>query len=193
MNYNIEAIVVGVSAGGFKALHTILPLFPRDFLIPIIIVQHRREDHDNFFVESLNRCCKLIVKEPEDKEKIRSGIVYIAPAEYHLFVERNFTFSLSADEPVHFARPSIDVLFESAACTYKDKLAGIILTGANNDGSNGIKVIKEYGGLTIVQTPEDAEVDSMPRSAILTKSVDFILFLKDIVPFIIGILEEKDV
>ena len=192
MKYDLRAVVIGVSAGGFQALHTILPLFPKNFLPPVIIVQHRMTGSDDFFVESLNRCCKLKVIEPDDKEKIQSGTVYIAPAGYHLLIEKDFSLSLSLDELVCYARPSIDVLFETAAHAYGAKLAGIILTGANTDGSNGIKMIKKYGGLTIVQTPETAEDNLMPRSAISTNSVDFILSLEDIPPFLAELLEEKD-
>ncbi|OQY12574.1 MAG: chemotaxis protein CheB [Desulfobacteraceae bacterium 4572_19] len=189
MKLNLQAVVIGVSAGGFQALHTLLPLFPKTFLPPIIIVQHRMADSDDFFVDSLNKCCQLLVKEPDDKEKIRSGTVYIAPAGYHLFIEKNRTFSLSLDEPVRYSRPSIDVLFEAGAAVYKTNLAGVILTGANADGSNGIKTIKDHGGLTVAQDPETAEIATMPRSAIKTDAVDFILSLEDIPQFLSGLME----
>lgn len=193
MKYNIQAVVIGVSAGGFQALHTLLPLFPEDFSPPIIIVQHRMTGSDNFFIESLRRCCSLNVIEPDDKEIIQSGTVYIAPSGYHLLIEKDFSLSLSVDEPVSFARPSINVLFESAAEVYGAKLAGIILTGANSDGSDGIKMVKKNGGLTIVQAPDTAEFDIMPLSAISTNSVDFILSLEEILPFLVGLQEDRDV
>ncbi len=189
MSYDIQAVVIGVSAGGFHALHAILPSLPEVFPIPVIIVQHRMAGSDNFLVESLNSKCRLKVKEPDDKEKINPGTVYMAPSDYHLLIEKDRSFSLSVDKPKCYARPSIDVLFETAAQTYKAHLIGIILTGANSDGSEGIAKIKACGGLTIAQAPKTAKVNIMPLSAIATKSVDFILPLEDIPSFLTGLLE----
>ncbi len=186
-----EAVVIGVSAGGFKALHTLLSGLPENFSIPVIIVQHRLAYSDNYLVTSLNKLCCLSVKEADEKEKIKPGTIYLAPADYHLLVEKNKTFSLSTDEFVCFSRPSIDVLFETATDAYKAGLIGIILTGANADGSKGIQIIKEAGGVTISQDPDTAEVDMMPLSAIATKSVDFILALEDISSFLKDLLEGK--
>ncbi len=193
MSYDFQAVVIGVSAGGFHALHKILPQLPKDFPLPIILVQHRMAGSDDFLMESLNSSCKLKVKESDEKEKITPGTVYIAPSDYHLLIEKDRTFSLSMDEPVCYARPSIDVLFETAAQTYKKCLIGIILTGANSDGSAGITEIKAKGGLTIAQDPETAEVNIMPLSAIATKSVDFVLPLEDIPSFLTGLLEDNHV
>lgn len=191
MRNNYEAVVIGVSAGGFKALHVLLSGLPGNFSVPIVIVQHRRSSLDNYMVTSLNRHCRILVKEAEEKEKIMPGTVYIAPADYHLLVEKDRTFSLSVDEHVCFSRPSIDVLFETAADAYKECLVGIILTGANADGSAGIRKIKAGGGLTIAQDPATAEVKVMPLAAIATKSVDFILALQDIPTFLKDLLEEN--
>jgi two-component system chemotaxis response regulator CheB len=191
MKYDFHTVVIGVSAGGFKALHTILPEFPVDFPCPVIIVQHRQATGDNFLVESLNSKCSLYIKEAEDKETIKPGNVYIAPGGYHLLVERDRTLSLSMDEPVSYARPSIDVLFETSAGAFGSHLIGVILSGANSDGSDGIRIIKANGGLTIAQDPETAEVSVMPLCAIATKCIDFILPLEDIPSFIIDLMEDE--
>jgi two-component system chemotaxis response regulator CheB len=189
MKYDFDAVVIGVSSGGFRALHTILPMFPQNFACPVIIVQHRASTDDDFFIESLDSHCELNVKEAVEKEKLQAGTVYISPGNYHLLVEKDKTLSLSVDEPVCYARPSIDVLFESASGAFGPRLIGVILTGANSDGSNGIRTIRENKGLTISQDPLDAETSVMPQSAIETNCIDFVLPLKDIPPFITGLLE----
>ncbi len=191
MKVDFSAVVVGVSAGGFQALHTLLPMLPKAFPAPVIVVQHRMAGEDDYFVESLNSKSLVTVKEAEEKEEIRPGTAYIAPGGYHLLIEKDHTFSLSVDEPVCYARPSIDVLFETAARVYGSHLVGIILTGANNDGSNGIKTIKQGNGLTIAQDPETAEVNLMPQSAIATHCVDFILPLEDIPSFLTNLVEDN--
>jgi two-component system chemotaxis response regulator CheB len=191
MKVDFNAVVVGVSAGGFQALHTILPMLPGAFPAPVIVVQHRMAGEDDYFVESLNSKSLVTVKEAEEKEEIRPGTAYIAPGGYHLLIEKDHTFSLSVDEPVCYARPSIDVLFETAARVYGSHLVGIILTGANSDGSNGIKTIKRGKGLTIAQDPETAEVNLMPLSAIATHCVDFILPLEDIPSFLTNLVEDN--
>ena len=172
-----KAIVIGSSAGGLQALKTIFSLLESDFSIPIIVVQHISPHSDNYITTYLNRICNIKVKEANEKELIEDGTIYFAPPNFHLLIEDNFTFSLSTEERVNFARPSIDVLFETAAFAYGKNLAGIILTGANNDGAAGLNTIKKYGGLTIVQDPKTAEVDTMPSSAIKISKVDYILSL----------------
>jgi two-component system chemotaxis response regulator CheB len=179
-NKRYEAIVIGVSAGGLNALKTLLPGLPEDFALPIIIVQHVGADSGNIWISILNNACKLEVKEADEKETIEKGKVYIAPPNYHLLIEKDRTFSLSADKRVNYARPSIDVLFETAACAYKSRLVGMILTGANSDGTNGLKKIKEMGGLTIAQDPDTAESSYMPASAIENVRVDYVLPLEDL-------------
>ena len=183
MNY--EAIVIGVSSGGMNAMKVIFKLLPKDFNIPIIIVQHVSPRSDNQWINLLNDKSDLYIKEADEKEKIEPGKIYIAPPNYHLLVESNKTFSLTIDERVNFARPSIDVLFESAAEAYKSKLIGVVLTGSNDDGTKGMKRIKEYGGLTIVQDPNTAESSYMPASAIATVQVDYILPLDGIINLLI--------
>ncbi|NDP20616.1 MAG: chemotaxis protein CheB [Paludibacter sp.] len=182
MNY--EAIVIGVSSGGMNALKFIFAELPGGFNIAIIVVQHVNARSDNQWIELLNDKSNLTIKEADEKEKIEPGNVYIAPANYHLLVEKDKTFSLTIDERVNYARPSIDVLFESAAEAYKDKLIGVILTGSNNDGAKGIKRIKECGGLAIIQDPETAESSYMPASAIAAIEPDYILSLEEIIELI---------
>ncbi|MBW8183838.1 chemotaxis protein CheB [Shewanella nanhaiensis] len=179
-----EAIVIGVSAGGLKALTAILPVLPSDFPLAVIVVQHRHRDSDNFLDRYLDDLSSVRVKEAEPGEVILPSYVYIAPAGYHLLIERDKTLSLSIDPPVNFSIPSIDVLFESAAACYKNHLIGLILTGANSDGSQGLKLVKDYGGYAIVQAPETAEVDVMPKAAIDLVDVDKVIPLQELGVFL---------
>lgn len=187
-----EAIVIGASAGGLNALQEVLAPLPADFTLPILVVQHRLPVPDDFLAFSLNASCPLMVKEADDKESIKPGYVYMAPADYHLLVERDRTLSLSVDAKVCYSRPSIDVLFETAAEAYLSGLVGIILTGANNDGTAGLKKVKEKGGLTIAQNPATAEAAVMPRSAIRENIVDKILSLAEIASFLVWLSKERD-
>jgi len=182
-----EAIVIGVSSGGLNVMKVMFSLLPKDFSTPIIIVQHIGKYSENLWIKLLSDKSNLEIKEADEKEKIEKGKVYIAPANYHLLIERDKTFSLTIDERVNFARPSIDVLFESAAEAYQNKLIGVVLTGSNNDGSKGIKRIKECGGLTIVQDPETAESNYMPASAIEAILPDYILPIEEIIKLLISI------
>lgn len=182
-----EAIVIGVSSGGMNVLKIISAALPIDFKIPIIIVQHVGAHSDSKWIQLLNEKSNLLIKEADEKEKIEKGTMYIAAPNYHLLIEKDKTFSLTIDERVNFARPSIDVLFESAAEAYREKLIGIVLTGSNNDGTKGIIRIKECGGLTIIQDPKTAESPYMPKSAIDAIEADYILSLEDIVELLIKI------
>ncbi len=179
-----EAIVLGISAGGMEALTHIIPRLPADFALPVVIVQHMHSASDDFLAHYLDEKSFLKVKQADEKEEILPGVAYFAPPNYHLMVEDDRRFSLSIDAPVNYARPSIDVLFETAADVYGTKLVGVILTGANSDGSHGLSKIKESGGLTVVQDPETAEMDVMPKAAIAAADVDYILPLKEIGPFL---------
>ncbi len=192
MQNQYDAVVIGVSAGGMSALRTLLSSLPDEFPIPIVIVQHRMASSDGYLVTYLDNRCSLHVKEAVEKELLMPKTVYIAPADYHLLIEKNKTLSLSIDGLVHYARPSIDVLFETAAAAFGKALIGVVLTGANSDGSDGIRAIKSAGGLTIAEDPEAAEVSVMPLAAISTGAVDFIIPLEDIPQFLVDILEEKD-
>ena len=182
-----EAIVIGVSSGGLKALNFIFSVLPGDFTLPIIIVQHISPRSDNQWINILNSKSGLLIKEADEKETIEIGTVYIAPPNYHLLIEDDKSLSLTIDERVSFARPSIDVLFESAAEAYKNKLIGIILTGSNHDGAEGIKRIKKFGGLAIVQDPATAESAYMPESALAGIKADYILPLEEIPHLLIKI------
>ncbi|HCC54465.1 MAG TPA: chemotaxis protein CheB [Desulfobulbaceae bacterium] len=185
-----EAVVIGVSAGGMHALRAILPSLPEKFPMPVVVVQHRGPEDDGFFAQYLDQRCAVQVKEAEEKEEAAPGMVYLAPANYHLLLEDDRTFSLTMESRVRFARPSIDVLFESAADVYGSRLIGIVLTGANDDGSRGLAAIKKRGGLAIVQDPASAEVATMPRAALQAAEVDFVLPLTTIGPFLANLCKE---
>lgn len=182
-----EAIVIGVSSGGMNAMKVIFSRLPKNFKTPLIIVQHIGKQSNIKWIELINITSNMFIKEADEKEKITRGIAYIAPPDYHLLIEKTKTFSLSVDERVNFARPSIDVLFESAAEAYKSKLIGVILTGASSDGTRGLKRIKECGGVTIVQDPATAESEYMPASAIEAMQVDYVLHLEEIINLLIKI------
>jgi len=172
-------IVIGTSYGGLSALQKVLANLPQEFVAPVVIVQHRTRDQDLDLRSFLQKRCPLPLREPEDKEAIAPGIVYLAPRDYHLLIERG-GFALSMDAPISYARPSIDVLFESAAEAYGSRLIGVIMTGANADGANGLAKIKQRGGICIVQEPESAEARQMPDAALAkfaesSYEVDYIL------------------
>lgn len=187
-----KIIVIGASAGGLFAISEVLGNLPLDYPYPIIVVQHRAKDPKDLLEEVLQRKCKLKIKQADEKEIIKGSVIYIAPPDYHLLIEKDKTFSLSSDEKVHYSRPSIDVLFESAAITYKDTLVGIILTGSNNDGAEGVKTIKEHGGLTIAQNPDEAQFPFMPFYSIETGKVQYIWKLSEIHTYLLKLME-KDV
>jgi two-component system chemotaxis response regulator CheB len=180
----IEVITVGVSAGGMKALVALLAHLPADYPIPIIIVQHLLEGSESFLPEYLNDQVSMPVQEAVDKESLRPGCVYLAPPGYHLLVEDDRSLSLSIDPKVNYCRPSIDVLFDSAAFVFQEKCLGIVLTGANQDGSAGLRNIKANGGMAIVQRPETAEYPAMPLAAIHAVKVDHIMSLDEIGEFL---------
>ena len=187
----IEAVAIGVSAGGMKALGTLLPKLPKRPSYAVIIVQHVREGSDGFMADYLDRISAIHVIEADEKEIIRPGITYVAPAGYHLLVEEDRTLSLSADPPVNFARPSIDVLFESAADTFEDRLAGIILTGASSDGAQGLARIEAGGGIAVIQDPKTAEAPVMPMAAIRATKTNRILTIEKIGDLLCEINELK--
>ncbi|HDN26454.1 MAG TPA: chemotaxis protein CheB [Thioploca sp.] len=186
-----EAVVIGSSAGGIKALSAVLAALPSEFPLPIIIVQHLHPNSDSYLARILEAKCGLKVKQADEKETVADGVVYLAPPNYHLLIEEDRSFSLSIEGPVNFARPSVEVLFETAVYAYRDKLIGIILTGANNDGSLGVKKIKQIGGYVIVQNPTTAEADAMPRAAIAATNVDKILPLEQIGPYLLQLVNRS--
>src|SRR5579883_290002 len=176
-----ELVVIGTSLGGLAAIKVLLEGLSDPFPMSIAIVQHRHKESSHAMSHFMQQHTSLPVHEAEDKDELLPGHIYFAPADYHLLVEPN-QLALSVDEPVCFARPSIDVLFESAADTYRERTIGIILTGANHDGANGLARIKACGGLAIVQEPATAEMEVMPKAALAATAVDAILPLSDIAP-----------
>jgi len=182
-----QLIVIGCSLGGLHALKVILTNLTRDFCVPIVVAQHRHRRSNEALPAYFRRLTDLKVVDAEDKQWIEPGHVYLAPADYHLFVERNGSrgeLSLSVDEAVRHSRPSIDVLVESAAEAYGERLIGIVLTGANDDGARGATRIKAHGGIVIAQDPATAEAPAMPRGTIDAVQVDRILRLEQIAPFL---------
>ena len=184
-NEKYKAIVIGASAGGLFAISAIVEKLPQNYPIPIVVVQHRSKDQKDLLEEVLQSKSKIKIKQADEKEKIGKSIVYIAPPDYHLLIEADETFSLSADEPVRFSRPSIDVLFETAAKVFNNALVGIILTGANSDGAAGIVAVKKYGGLTIAQDPGEAQFPFMPTASIQTNGVKYVWKLQEIQNFLL--------
>lgn len=164
----MKTVVIGASAGGIKLLSAFLPQIPKEFNSPIIITQHIPEDMPDNYIERINRKANLNVVEAKHLDIIKAGNIYFAPAGYHLLVESKKYLALSVDERVNYSRPSIDVLFESAAEIFMENLLGIVLTGANEDGVLGAKAILDSGGTVIVQDPTSAEVAVMPQ-AVLSK------------------------
>jgi two-component system, chemotaxis family, protein-glutamate methylesterase/glutaminase len=162
----MEAIVIGASAGAVAALLHLLPPLPAGFPLPLMIVVHVSPQHSSSLADLLQAQCRVTVKEAEDKEPVVAGTAYLAPSDYHLLVEKERCLSLSSEEPVNFSRPSIDVLFESAADAYGRKVLAIILTGANQDGAQGVRAVWAAGGMALVQTPESAEARAMPEAAL---------------------------
>lgn len=161
-----KAVVIGASAGALEALSTILPALPADYALPIMVVVHLPPDKKSILAEILQAKCLIKVCEAEDKEDIKGGTAYIAAPDYHLLVELDRRTSLSTEEPVLYSRPSIDVLFETAAEAYGEDLIGVVLTGANNDGALGLRAISEEGGTVLVQNPLTAYSATMPQSAL---------------------------
>ncbi len=179
--FHYQAIVVGASAGGFEVFSQLFPRFKKNFSIPVIVVQHLHPDSDGAMVNMLNDRSEINIIEADEKETMSCGHIYFAPANYHLLIERDHTMSLSTDAKVNYCRPSVDVLFESAVKVFKSRLIGVLLTGANADGAEGLRKIKNAGGITIVQSPETAYADAMPKSAIELFKVDYVLHPDQIV------------
>jgi two-component system chemotaxis response regulator CheB len=161
-----DAVVIGASAGGVEALSTLLPGLPADFPLPITIVLHVPPDRRSLLVDVFQYRCAMSVREAEDKEPLQPGVVYFAPPDYHLLFENNRAFSLSVDDPVNYSRPSIDVLFESAAEAFGERVLAILLSGSNADGAHGLSTICEAGGTVAVQDPRTAQAKEMPEAGL---------------------------
>lgn len=184
LNSPYKAIVIGGSAGSFQGIIKILSSLPKDFELPIILCLHRLKHVRHGFVEALNIKSTITLLEPEDKDPIKRGCIYLAPANYHLCIELGNTFALSTEEMVNNSRPSIDITLETAAYNYQNRLIGILLSGANKDGALGMKKIKDRGGLTIVQQPSECMIDTMPTAALSVTTIDYILNVQGIIEFI---------
>jgi two-component system, chemotaxis family, protein-glutamate methylesterase/glutaminase len=176
----IRAVVVGASAGGVDALSQLLPALTPGTSLALFIVVHLPRNRPSLLVEIFKSKCALPIREAEDKEPVAPGTVYFAPPDYHLLLEEGPSLALSTDELVHFSRPSIDVLFESAADVYGKQLLGIILTGANEDGAVGLEAVHAAGGTTVVQQPESAQSAAMVVAALKRVPADHVLTLDDI-------------
>jgi len=178
-------IIIGGSAGSFQAITKILSELPKNFTIPIFLCLHRLKHVRTGFVEALSIKSKLQIIEPKDKEYIKQGKIYLAPANYHMYFELGNYISLSTEESVNHSRPSIDLSFISASYVFKDKLIGIILSGANRDGASGLKSVKDNEGIAIVQDPEECQVKTMTSAAIKATNVDHIFTIDEIIDYII--------
>ncbi|HEX2829343.1 MAG TPA: chemotaxis protein CheB [Burkholderiales bacterium] len=177
---SFDAIVIGASAGGVEAVSALLHALPSSCGAAVVVVIHVPPGNDNLLARVLAPRCTLPVREAADKEPVEAGNVYVAPPGYHLLIEPEKTFALSLDEPVHYSRPSLDVLFESAAHAYRERLLGIVLTGANADGAEGLRIVRELGGTGWVQQPETAYAQAMPAAAIARAGADRVATVAEI-------------
>lgn len=178
------AVVIGCSSGGLDALCRILPPLPPGFPLPLIVVMHMPQDGKSLLPDVLGKSCRLPVAEAADKERIAPGRIYTAPPGYHLQIEEDETFSLSVDPKVNMSRPSLDVLFETAADAYGERLIAIVLSGANHDGSHGVIAVSAAGGLCVAQQPETAVAGAMPGGAIATGKINIVLSPDGIAEFL---------
>jgi two-component system chemotaxis response regulator CheB len=179
-----EILVIGGSAGSLDAFLQFLPLVRHDIAFAFMIVMHRRTDNESVLTELLQSRTRLTVREIEDKEKIMPSVIYVAPANYHVLVEKEKYFSLDVSEKINYSRPSIDVSFETAADVYGPGVLGILLSGANADGTAGLKCIKEKGGRVVIQKPSSAEVSYMPLQALREINPDALLTPEEIAAYI---------
>jgi len=184
---DFKAVIIGGSAGSFQVVTRIVASLPANYPFPVILCLHRLKHVRSGFVEALSIKSQMPIVEPNDKEPIKTGKIYLAPANYHLYVELGNRFALSTEEPVNHSRPSIDLSFFSAAYNYKKKLVGIILSGANKDGALGLKMIKDSGGLTIVQDPAECQVPTMTQASMNATNVDHVFSTKRIIDFLLNL------
>jgi two-component system chemotaxis response regulator CheB len=176
----VDAVVIGTSAGGVEALSRLLPALPRGAPTAVFVVLHLPRERPSLLVDIFAPRCEMTVREASDKEPVEAGTIYFAPPDYHLLVDEGPQLALSSDELVNFSRPAIDVLFESAADEYGERLLGIVLTGGNQDGAAGLQAVRAAGGMTIVQQPDTAQVPYMPELALERGEVDYVLTLEQI-------------
>jgi two-component system chemotaxis response regulator CheB len=185
-----SVVVIGTSWGGLAALSNLLHDLPADFSLPIVVVQHRGKDSERLLTELLQDATELTVCEIEDKDPLKPATVHIAPANYHVLIEQGYV-SLTTDDLVRFSRPSIDVMFMSAADTYGAATIGVVLTGANEDGSRGLAQIARRGGVALVQDPKTAEIPIMPAAAIKAVPRAETLALDALAPRLIELSQER--
>lgn len=183
----VEAVVIGTSAGGVEALSAVLPALPAHVCAPIFVVLHLPRERPSLLADIFAPKCAVAVREAVDKDPIQHGTVYFAPPDYHLLIDEGPAIALSDDEPVHHSRPSIDVLFESAADAFGSRLLAILLTGGNQDGAAGVAAVREAGGLTVVQDPAEAQVPTMVDAALARGPVDQVLRLEGIAALLRGL------
>jgi two-component system chemotaxis response regulator CheB len=179
-----KAIIIGGSAGSFQVVTRILNSLPKTLNVPVFLSLHRLKHVRSGFLEALMLKSNIPIIEPDDKEQIKPGRAYLAPANYHMYIDMGNRIALSTEEPVHHSRPSIDLSFITAAQAYRDKLIGIILSGANTDGASGLQKIKELNGLTIVQNPAECQVRTMTESAMKLTKVDHVFNTDQIIQFL---------
>jgi len=184
----VSLIIIGGSSGSLQVIIHILVNLPDDYPIPILLIIHRASSNDSMLLDLLSIKSNLTVREVEEKDKIISSCVYLAPADYHVLVEKDETFTLDYSEKLNYSRPSIDVSFISAAMVYGKNLIGILLSGANEDGAEGLKRIKEEGGHTMIQHPDDAIVSFMPLQASLKSKIDDVLNTNEITNYLISLI-----
>jgi two-component system, chemotaxis family, protein-glutamate methylesterase/glutaminase len=186
-----ELVVVGCSAGGIRALSQVLGRLPKEFAVPVVIVQHLDPRHETVIAEVLGRRSTLPVRLAQDGEQAKPGVVYVAPPNRHLLIGPSGTLTLSDSELVHFVRPSADLLLESAAGAYGASTIACVLTGSGSDGAMGVNAIKSRGGTVIVEDPESAEFRGMPDAAVDAGVVDFVLPLSEIAAVICRLVEAR--
>ena len=182
-----KAVIIGGSAGSFQVITKILHALPSNYPLPIILCLHRLKHVRSGFVEALSIKSGISILEPEDKEMIKPGKAYLAPANYHMYIDLGNRIALSTEEPVNHSRPSIDLSFISAAQTYRSKLLGIILSGANKDGAYGLKRIKDFGGTCIVQDPKECQVSTMTEASLKLTKVDHTLNTNQIIQYLLNL------
>jgi two-component system chemotaxis response regulator CheB len=184
-------VAIGTSAGGLRALETVLGALPDGFPVPVVIVQHLDPRHRSLMADILTRHTVLPVKQAESGERLRPGTVYVAPPDHHLLVNLDGTLALTQSELVRFVRPSVNLLLESAAGNYRDRCIAVVLTGTGSDGAAGVEAVKEVGGTVIVEDAETAEFGGMPQAAIATGCVDFVLPLEEIGPAVVALVTQR--
>lgn len=180
----IDLLLIGGSAGSLDVVLKVAAHLKNDLSFPVVIILHRKASPDSALINLFNLKSTLTTFEAEEKETLHKGFIYIAPADYHLLIEKDHTLSLDYSEKIQYSRPCIDVTFETAAHAYNSRLAGILLSGANSDGTEGLSTIKRYGGITAVQNPKSAEVSYMPEHALKNVEIDYILEADEIAHFI---------